>query len=31
MIAAGLDLLLGDVGQLGGRRYGLLAHGASVM
>ena len=30
MIAAGLDLLLGDVGQLGGRRYGLLAHGASV-
>jgi uncharacterized protein YbbC (DUF1343 family) len=30
MIATGLDSLLHDVGQLTGRRFGLLAHGASV-
>ena len=30
MIATGLDRLLGDVGALVGRRFGLLAHGASL-
>ncbi len=30
MIATGLDRLLQDPGELAGRRYGLLAHGASV-
>lgn len=30
MIATGLDRLLGDPASLRGRRYGLLAHGASV-
>jgi uncharacterized protein YbbC (DUF1343 family) len=30
MIATGLDSLLRDAGQLAGRRFGLLAHGASV-
>ncbi len=30
MIATGLDLLLADPGPLAGRRYGLLAHAASL-
>ncbi|MEZ5314369.1 MAG: hypothetical protein R2862_12390 [Thermoanaerobaculia bacterium] len=30
MISTGLDRLLADPGPLAGRRYGLLAHGASV-
>ena len=30
MILTGLDRLLRDVGELAGRRYGLLAHGAAV-
>jgi uncharacterized protein YbbC (DUF1343 family) len=30
MITTGLDRLLQSPGELGGRRYGLLAHGASV-
>ena len=30
MIATGLDRLLGDPTKLAGRRYGLLAHGASL-
>ena len=30
MIATGLDRLLAEVSQLGGRRYGVLAHAAAV-
>jgi uncharacterized protein YbbC (DUF1343 family) len=30
MISCGLDRLLADVAPLGGRRFGLLAHGASL-